>query len=99
MVWILVERGEDVEAVNKMGQTPLCRAVARGNAELVGALLEAGARWDVVDREGISPLERALEKPGSETHQIMIAWLRRGALLSMVGNRIDGSEEPQHTEM
>jgi hypothetical protein len=82
---LLVGQGVGVDTLNRMGQTALARAVARGNAELTQALLESGSNYLIVDLEGLSALERALEKPGSETCEVMTAWLRRKALNATAG--------------
>lgn len=89
MVLMLNKSGHLINMRNKMGQTPLCRAAARGNAELVQALLEEGADWMMMDHDGISALERALEKPDSETAQVMIAWIRRQELGKLARGRED----------
>lgn len=89
LVLALVQTGVPVDGRNRMGQTALARAVARGNAEMTQALLECGANWMATDHEGLSPLERAWEKPGSETQEVMNAWIRRQALLDGVGADLD----------
>lgn len=94
LVVALVEAGVPVDSRNRMGQTPLARAVARGNAEMTQALLECGADWMATDYEGLSPLERAWEKPGSETQEVMNAWIRRQALLEGVAvNELENEQE------
>ncbi|MFI9630666.1 ankyrin repeat domain-containing protein [Streptomyces sp. NPDC052042] len=51
----LLAAGLDLEALDHRERTPLCVAVAdRGSAELVRALIEAGARIDVVDQMELS---------------------------------------------
>ena len=93
LVLTLAERGVPVDAKNRMGQTALARAVARGNAEMTQALLECGADWLITDQEGLSPLERAWEKVGSETQAVMEAWIKRTALLGKTGIPLSGEEE------
>ncbi|WP_335937829.1 ankyrin repeat domain-containing protein [Streptomyces sp. PTD5-9] len=51
----LLAAGLGLEALDHRGRTPLCAAVAdRGSAELVTALIEAGARIDVTDQMELS---------------------------------------------
>ncbi|WP_424862361.1 ankyrin repeat domain-containing protein [Streptomyces sp. MMS24-I29] len=51
----LLDAGLDLEAPDHRERTPLCVAVAdRGSAELVKALVEAGARIDVTDQMELS---------------------------------------------
>ncbi|MFC9758378.1 ankyrin repeat domain-containing protein [Streptomyces sp. NPDC056921] len=58
----LLAAGLDLEAVDHRNHTPLCVAVAEGGpAELVTALIGAGARIDVVDRAGL-PLDQLIRK-------------------------------------
>ena len=93
LVFALVEAGVPVDARNRMGQTALGRAVARGNFEMTQALLECGADWMATDSEGLSPLERAWEKPGSQTQSVMDAWIRRRTLLSNAKVREEDDQE------
>lgn len=48
VIEVLVRAGADVEAQGQYGWTPLLYAVERGEVEEVEALLDAGARVDVV---------------------------------------------------
>ncbi|MFE7110185.1 ankyrin repeat domain-containing protein [Streptomyces sp. NPDC057575] len=58
----LLAAGLALEAVDHRNRTPLCVAVAEGGpAELVTALIGAGARIDVVDRAGLS-LDQLIRK-------------------------------------
>ncbi|MET8740516.1 ankyrin repeat domain-containing protein [Streptomyces sp. NPDC004728] len=58
----LLAAGLDLEAVDHQNRTPLRVAVAEGGpAELVTALIGAGARIDAVDRAGL-PLDRLIRK-------------------------------------
>lgn len=51
----LLDAGLDLEGLDHRERTPLCVAVAdRGSAELVRALIEAGARIDVTDQMELS---------------------------------------------
>ena len=50
------ELGMDVNAVNSMGLTALHGAANRGSDEIIRFLVEKGARLDVKDKEGRTPL-------------------------------------------
>jgi hypothetical protein len=60
---LLVDRGADVNAVNDNGETALHIAVSRGDS-LVRALAEKGARLDLKDKFGRTPLDVAMGVPG-----------------------------------
>jgi ankyrin repeat protein len=60
---LLIARGADVNAVNDNGETAIHIAVSRGDA-LVRALAASGARLDIKDKFGRTPLDVALGVPG-----------------------------------
>jgi uncharacterized protein len=60
---LCLERGADVTASNDSGETALHVAVGRGDT-LVRFLVEKGARMDVMDTFGRTPLDVALGAPG-----------------------------------
>jgi ankyrin repeat protein len=55
-VKLCVELGMDVNAVNSMGLTALHGAANRGSDDIIRYLVEQGARIDVKDAEGRTPL-------------------------------------------
>jgi serine/threonine-protein phosphatase 6 regulatory ankyrin repeat subunit B len=59
---MLIERGADVNAANKLGETALWRAVKGGRADVVEALLQAGADVNKADRSGRTPLTVAADE-------------------------------------
>jgi ankyrin repeat protein len=61
---LLGARGADVNAVNEAGDTALHVAVTRGDG-LVRALVEIGARLDVRDASGRTPLDVAMGVPAA----------------------------------
>ena len=61
MVRVLLDRGSDIEARNSMKETAMILA-AIYSTECTELLLERGAKVDVVDWSGHSPLSRAKEK-------------------------------------
>jgi len=70
MARLLIERGADVNVVDKNGMTPLLWAanVDFGDAAIVELLLKAGARPDARSRDGLTPLE--LARKHNHTHLI-----------------------------
>lgn len=60
IVNLLLVRGANPAAVNAMGRTPLHRAVANCDITIALDLLNHGARVDVPDRRGMTPLSEAL---------------------------------------
>jgi hypothetical protein len=52
---IVDRRAVDLNAQNRFGATPLHLAVAKANEKVVAALLNAGARTDIVDNDGATP--------------------------------------------
>jgi 26S proteasome non-ATPase regulatory subunit 10 len=61
LVQFLLDRGADVNVVDRTGRTPLIHAakVDFGHSTIVDMLLAAGSRTDVRDEEGLTALERA----------------------------------------
>ena len=79
-IMICLEHGADVNAVNSMGVTALIGAANRGSNDIIRLLHSKGARLDVVDNEGRSPLRWAegvfLATTGAEQKPETIALLR-----------------------
>lgn len=70
--------GEDIEATDRAGRTPLHYATQYGrNADLVNALLAAGADTHARDEDGQIPLHRAAAF--SENVEVLAALLKSGA--------------------
>jgi ankyrin repeat protein len=55
-VEMLVKRGEDVNATNKVGETALHGAAHRGANSIVRYLVERGAKLDAKDNKGLLPV-------------------------------------------
>jgi hypothetical protein len=51
-----VEKGADVNAVNSMGLTAVFGAANRGADEILAFLVGRGARLDIKDKQGRTPL-------------------------------------------
>ena len=74
----LLETEIDVDHVNDLGWTALLEAVLLGDGgpahqEIVGLLLDANARVDLADRDGITPLEHARRAGHDEIAALLAA--------------------------
>ena len=78
---LCLELGADVNATNSMGLTALLGAANRGSNDLIELLVKRGARLDVQDKEGRTPLRWAegvfLASVGAERKPATIALLER----------------------
>jgi ankyrin repeat protein len=78
---LCLELGADVNATNSMGLTALLGAANRGSNDLIELLVKRGARLDVKDKEGRTPLRWAegvfLASVGAERKPATIALLER----------------------
>ena len=64
-ITLCLDLGLDVNAFNEDGQTPLHAAVGRGD-QVIAFLVERGARLDMKDRKGRTPLDLALRGTAQE---------------------------------
>jgi ankyrin repeat protein len=80
-VKLCLELGGDVNAANSMGLTALLGAVNRGSNDIIELLVARGARLDVKDKEGRTPLRWAegvfLAAVGAERKPATIALLEK----------------------
>jgi ankyrin repeat protein len=80
-VALCLELGADVNAANSMGLTALLGAVNRGSNDIIELLVRRGARLDIKDKEGRTPLRWAegvfLAAVGAERKPATIALLER----------------------
>ena len=80
-VALCLELGADVNAANSMGLTALLGAVNRGSNDIIELLVRRGARLDIIDKEGRTPLRWAegvfLAAVGAERKPETIALLER----------------------
>jgi ankyrin repeat protein len=94
-VTLCLELGADVNAANSMGLTALLGAVNRGSNDIIELLVARGARLDVQDKEGRTPMRWAegvfLAAVGAERKPATIALLERLARGSGTGTRESGA--------
>ena len=80
-VSLCLELGADVNAANSMGLTALLGAVNRGSNDIIELLVKRGARLDIKDKEGRTPLRWAegvfLAAVGAERKPATIALLEK----------------------
>ena len=80
-VTLCLELGADVNATNSMGLTALLGAANRGSNDIIELLVKRGARLDIKDKEGRTPLRWAegvfLAAVGAERKPATIALLER----------------------
>lgn len=70
-----LRRGQDVNAVDRHGRSPLILAAASGHAGLCRVLLDAGADLNFRDREGRDAIEVARQRGRADVEQLFIAEL------------------------
>jgi uncharacterized protein len=89
-VALCLELGADVNATNSMGLTALLGAANRGSNEIIELLVAHGARLDIQDKEGRTPLRWAegvfLAAVGAERKPATIALLERLIAESATGS-------------
>jgi ankyrin repeat protein len=59
-----MDHGLDLNAVSDKGETAMHGAAQRGADEIVQFLFAKGAKLDVKDKQGLTPLDRAMGKGG-----------------------------------
>jgi ankyrin repeat protein len=74
----LIEAGVDVDHVNNLGWTALLEAIILGNGgrqhtQIVQLLVKAGAKVNLADRDGVTPLRHARNCGFSEIEKILVA--------------------------
>jgi ankyrin repeat protein len=82
-----IAAGEDVDALDRYGQTALMLAAARGRLEAVHALIRAGAALDVTAKYGLSATMLAVVNHHVEVAHALAA---AGADLRLVGSGAPG---------
>ena len=82
-VELLLDRGANIEAKNRWGQTPLLIAADWGKTETVERLLNRGANIEAQDNDGWTPLMYAARSGNTETVALLI---ERGANIEAQDN-------------
>lgn len=71
IIYILIDAGSRVSAVDDAGRSPLHWACANAFLEVATTLLEQGAKAELPDNEGFTPLHRVCqEKPPSKDNLV-----------------------------
>lgn len=77
MVKVLTANGADLEAESRLNKmTPLLLAIEHHDIEAIRVLLDAGAKVNGTNRDGLTPLMAASEKGQADVVQILLS---RGA--------------------
>lgn len=82
----MLKKGQQVNVASERGETPVHKAVRRGDTEFVAQLLAAGAVCDYADVDGITPVVIAVQYGFNEIVQQLI---KKGA--SLTAKTVDGS--------
>ena len=81
MVKLLLEKGAEVDPVDKSGRTPFYIAADKGDTGIVKLLLKQGAKIDPVDKSDRTPLYIAADKGDTEIVKLL---LEKGAKIGPV---------------
>ena len=76
----LLKNGENVNAANEQGNTPLHYAVATNNADMARLLLQYGADMNAENTKGWSPLKIAQTKNVAEVTEVLVEKLKQPAV-------------------
>ncbi|MFO7278303.1 MAG: ankyrin repeat domain-containing protein [Pseudomonadota bacterium] len=92
---LLRAAGADVNARSNFGDTALHAAALRGWHRIIERLVADGAELDVLDRNGLSPIDYALGRiPKGFNERIPERRVETAALLRRLGATVERSEEP-----
>ena len=72
-VLVLLQRGVEVNSLDRESRSPLHRAALRGHPEVAELLLENGADVNKMDRDGNTPLSWAVALDHEEVVKVLIA--------------------------
>jgi len=79
----LLDKGADINDINKGGLTPLAGAAAHGNLELMRMLMANGADINRISNTGVCPVTWALEYGQQEAFDLLMA--RKAKIPGVVG--------------
>ena len=71
MVEYMIDKGADVNVVDRDGSTPLMEAIPNGHTEIVALLLKHGAKRDVKNRHGDTPLGYAEHRKHKDIQRLL----------------------------
>ena len=83
-VLLLIENGEDINSLDRYGQTALMNATYRGDSELVKLLVEQGAKLDVTAKYNLTALMLAVINDRKEIVRILV---NAGANTTLKGSK------------
>lgn len=84
MVKFLIDKGSNIEARSKYGDTPLIRAAYMGHLDIVNFLISKGADLDAQSALGVTPL---ITSAGLDRLNIVKVLVEAGADIEFVSNR------------
>jgi ankyrin repeat protein len=72
--WLIdfLNKGADVNALNKHGETALMHSAVQGNAEIAQILIEHGAMLDIQSKEGLTALMLAADNGKKEVAELLL---------------------------
>lgn len=89
----LVSLGLQVDAINENGETPLHQY---SDAATCLALLQAGARWDIPDKNGNTALDVARVNARQEVVAVLQSWQTRLAAIEVLGEASQEAKRVEH---
>ena len=90
IVNLLLDKGANVDAVNKYGRTPLHFAALNGRIDVVNLLIDRGAKVNPADNNSLTPLNLAKK----ERHKAVATLLKKAAGINAV-NTYDQTSLPK----
>jgi ankyrin repeat protein len=72
----LISKGIDINAQDNYGNTALMYAAMGTNTSKIQSLLNAGAKWDIKNKEGQSALNLAITEKHKEIIKVLEDWIR-----------------------
>lgn len=99
MVGALLDAGAKVDAVNKLGRTPLAKSITDSSGKICELLLEHHASVDLADKHGVTPLMLAAAEGRGHVMDILLAHNARteagqNPLVVQIINQSEGLSAP-----
>lgn len=90
---LYIDRGEDINAADASGRSPLMFAASRGHVEVCRLLLEAGANPKQVDLQGRDALTMAQERGWHDLAELLGTFVRRAERVEELPAQITSAPE------